>query len=150
MRIIMPSLIFLDTVDAAKLAAKKEFGHHCLKTGMHYKDLNAHGLTLECCHLFQISTFPNLETCIQNLYPLNSRDHRDRRVDCLDYITYKDSGGWAITRNRTPQERVQWLLKNGHPDYSHRVRNRIYMLIDGLNSIDPEISAIAEAICDIL
>lgn len=139
-------LRFAHNVESSKLQAKADFGFTCIKTGMHYKDLNANGLSLEGVHLFQISTFPKLETCIDNIFSLNTKDHRDRRVECLDYLTYKDTAGWSITRNRTPIERVTWLLTHTHADYRQRVRERLEVLFAGIEAEvkDPELKSIAE------
>ncbi len=147
------NLRFAKTLESAILQAKKDFAFTCCITGVEKDDIKEYHLDLEGAHLFQKSTYQPLKFCINNIFPINERDHADRRYDCMDYITYKDTGGSTISRNRTVPERTIWLLQHFHSDWATRGRARLRELLEGIESeikdreilaMLPELKAIME------
>lgn len=135
-----------DRIESALLQAKADFEFHCLFTATHKNDLASAGIELDGSHIFEKSTYPNLRCVVENIIPVNRVMHSDRRVNCLDYIRYREASGAWISRNRKPLERIQFIMTHCHGDYRQRVRERLSVLFTGiLEEIrDPELVSIVK------
>lgn len=125
-------LRFTKNDTSAELQSKADFKFYCIVTDLHVSDLHDRELSLESCHLFPRSTFPEISNCVENRFPINTRDHRDSRTDCLDYVAFTSITGSRSIIVRKPLGRLEWLLANTHAFYKERLLNRLETLFQGI------------------
>lgn len=120
--------------ESAVLQAKSDFQFICIITDIHRDELADGGIELDGCHIFERSTHPSLQCCVENILPINRLDHSDRRFECMDFITTADAYQSHTTRNSKPLERIQFIIDRCHANHREQVKARLWTLLEGIES----------------
>lgn len=125
-------LRFADSVANAKIKAKRDFYGYCCITGLSPEHRPTERLyALDGAHIMPASTFPELAKCVDNVLPIIHYRHswrsgypKDDTTGCLDL---RDST--SLSSDRTPIQRIKWLVDHVHAEFRPQVFARLRLLI---------------------
>lgn len=125
-------LRFADSVDKAKIQAKRDFHAYCIVTGLspEHRPLDRK-YGLDGAHVFSSSNFPELSKCVENILPIIHYRHSWRsgfeigdEIKCLDLVD-----GFTLSSDRVPLERIRWIAKHTHAEFRTMVFYRLKLLL---------------------